>query len=91
MKQPPIDANAFLHEKLEALLREFDQVGDKAPQGQVLNNLDAFLFLQGRKFLTEFLQTKMQERIHNAEKSAETRECPRCKKKRKTSVKGRKR
>jgi hypothetical protein len=49
MQQPPIDANAFLHEKLEALIQEFDQVGDKDPQGQVLHNLDAFLFVKGRK------------------------------------------
>ncbi|MDR3110624.1 MAG: hypothetical protein LBU65_13225 [Planctomycetaceae bacterium] len=57
MKQPLIDANAFLHEKMEALLQEFDQVGDAAPIGQVLNHLDAFLFANGRKFLTEFLGT----------------------------------
>ncbi|GHT43856.1 hypothetical protein FACS189443_7360 [Planctomycetales bacterium] len=80
MKQPPVDANAFLRERLEALIQEFDQVGDNAPQGQILNNLDAFLFVNGRKFLTEFLQSKMQERINRAEKSADTRECPQCKK-----------
>ncbi|GHT14457.1 hypothetical protein FACS1894170_11470 [Planctomycetales bacterium] len=71
MKQPSIDANILLHEKLEALLQEFDQVGDNAPSGQVLNNLDAFLFDNGRKFLTDCLQIKMQERIKRAEKSAE--------------------
>ncbi|MDR3109996.1 MAG: hypothetical protein LBU65_09990 [Planctomycetaceae bacterium] len=80
MKQPLIDANAFLHEKLEALLQEFNQVGDAAPTSQVLNDLDSFLFVNGRKFLTEFLETKMQERINNTEKLAETKQCPRCKK-----------
>ncbi|GHT27444.1 hypothetical protein FACS18942_06770 [Planctomycetales bacterium] len=90
MQRHPIDANAFLLEQLEALLQEFDQVGDNAPQGQILNNLDAFLFVKGRAFLTEFLETKMQERINNAEKPAEVKQCPHCKKKRKTSAKGKK-
>lgn len=81
MQRHPIDANAFLLEQLEALLQEFDQVGDNAPQGQILNNLDAFLFVKGRAFLTEFLETKMQERINNAEKPAEVKQCPHCKKK----------
>jgi hypothetical protein len=79
MKPPLVDANTFFHEKFAVLIRDFDEVGDTAPTGQVLDNLDAFLFVQGRKFLTEFLEKKIQERINNAEKLAETRECPCCK------------
>jgi hypothetical protein len=47
---------------LEALLQEFNQVGDAAPTSQVLNHLDPFLFVNGRKFLTEFLGTSSYRR-----------------------------
>ncbi|GHT19769.1 hypothetical protein FACS1894189_8700 [Planctomycetales bacterium] len=77
--------NALILEKVQALLDDLDAVGDKAEYGHVLDDMDDYFFLHGRKFLTEILQNKIQERINAAEKTAAAKECPHCKKKRKSA------
>jgi hypothetical protein len=42
--------------------------------------MDDYLFLHGRKFLTEILQSKIQDRINAAEPTAAAKQCPHCKK-----------
>ncbi|MDR3234446.1 MAG: hypothetical protein LBT46_12425 [Planctomycetaceae bacterium] len=52
---PKHDTEALLHEKLQALLADLDTAGNNAEYGHVLDDMDDFLFLHGRKFLTEIL------------------------------------
>jgi hypothetical protein len=78
---PRSETEALLHEKFQALLADLDTAGDNAQYGHVLDEMDDYLFLHGRKFLTEILQSKTQERINAAEKTAEAKQCPHCQKK----------
>jgi hypothetical protein len=66
---PPNDTEALLHERLQSLLTDLDTTGDNALYGHVLDEMDDYLFLHGRKFLTEILQAKTQERITAAKSS----------------------
>ncbi|GHT11248.1 hypothetical protein FACS1894170_04550 [Planctomycetales bacterium] len=68
---PASETNALILEKVQSLLDDLDTVGDKAPEGHVLNDMDDFLFLHGRKLLTEILQSKIQERINATEQTDE--------------------
>ena len=77
---PSPDIRALLHEKLDALLADCDRVAENANYGRTLHDLDDFLFIEGRKFINEVLQQKLQERIEQAEASPETKHCPDCKK-----------
>jgi hypothetical protein len=81
----------LLHEKLDALLADSEQVMNKAAFGQTLNDLDDFLFVAGRKFINEVMQQKLQERIEQVEATTEGKQCPKCKKKRTSTIKPRKR
>jgi hypothetical protein len=87
---PRSETEALLHEKFQALLADLDTASDNAQYGSVLDALDDYLFLHGRKFLTEILQSKLQERINRAEKQSESKLCPHCKKKRKSTTKRKK-
>ena len=75
------DIHTLLHKKLDALLADCDLVADASAHGKMLDDLDQFFFTKGRVFLKEALQAKLQERIEHAEQTAETKECPDCKKK----------
>ena len=83
---PRSDTEALLLEKFQALLSELDTVGDNAQYGHVLDDMDDFLFTAIRKLGNETLQHKLQERINNTEKQPESRQCPHCKKKRKSTI-----
>jgi ABC-type phosphate transport system auxiliary subunit len=87
-KQSPIptDIRALLHERFEALLNDCDHVMDKSAHGQLFNDLDQFLFTEGRKVIKEVLEQKLQERIKRTETTDEGKECPHCKKKRPTGI-----
>jgi len=87
----PESPRAPLHAKLDALLDECDLVADNAAYGETLNDLEDFFLIQGRKFLQETFQEKLQERIKHAETTAEARQCSHCKKKRDPKMKKRKR
>jgi N-acyl-D-aspartate/D-glutamate deacylase len=67
------DTEALLLEKFQALLADLDTAGDNAQYGHVLDDMDDYLFLHGRKFLTEILQSKTQEHINAAEQTAEAK------------------
>jgi len=71
MKSSPsaAEVRAILAERLDVLLAECDQVMDNAAFGQTLNALDDFLLVQGRNFIKEVLQQKMQERVERTETS----------------------
>ena len=84
------DVRALLYEKLDALLADCDHVADNAQYGRTLHDLDNFLFIEGRKFINEVLQQKLQERIEQAEATPETKHCPDCKKKRTPTTEPRK-
>jgi hypothetical protein len=77
---PRSDTEALLHEKFQALLTELDSVGDNAPYGHVLDDMDDFLFTAIRKLSNETLEHKLQERINRVEKQCEAKQCPHCKK-----------
>ncbi|MDR0870804.1 MAG: hypothetical protein LBN39_08435 [Planctomycetaceae bacterium] len=76
---PRSETEALPHERFQALLADLDTAGDNAQYGHVLDDMDDDLFLHGRKFLTEILQSKIQDRVNAAEKTAEAKQCP-CKK-----------
>ena len=80
----------LLHAKLDALLDECDLVSASAAFGQTLNDMEEFFLLKGRKFLQETFQEKLQERVEQIEATAETKQCPDCKKKLIPSTKNRK-
>ena len=87
---PFCDRRALLMAKFEALLAECDLVADHAAYGETLNDREEFFLIQGRKFLQETFQEKLQERIERVETTAAAEECPHCKKKRATKTKRRK-
>ena len=85
-KSPLSDRRALLMAKFEALLDECDLVADNAAYGETLNDMEEFFLIQGRKFLQETFQEKLQERVNRAEATAEAKQCPHCKKKRATKM-----
>jgi hypothetical protein len=74
----------LLTEKFHALLDECDLVSENAGFGKTLDDLETFFLIQGRTFLREVFQEKLQERIQQVEESPETKQCAPCKKKRDT-------
>jgi len=74
------DVRTLLHEKLDAMLAECDLVMDNAKFGELLNNLDHFLYVEGRNFAKEVLEQKLQEKITTVENTDEGKQCPHCKK-----------
>lgn len=87
---PSPSVRDLLHEKLDALLADCDQVVENAQYGRTLHDLDDFLFIEGRKLINEILQQKLQERIEKAEASPESKQCLNCKKKRPPMTEARK-
>jgi hypothetical protein len=55
--------NEFLLAKFEALLDECDLVADNAQHGQVLDDMDEFFLIKGRKLLQETFEAKLKECI----------------------------
>jgi hypothetical protein len=74
------DTRVLLHEKLDALLDDCEQVMDSAAYGETLDDLDDFLFVEGKKFVREILQQKLQKRVEQEEAKEEIKQCPDCKK-----------
>jgi hypothetical protein len=87
----PSSLHALLHEKLDALIAESEQVMDSADYGRTLHDLDDFFCTKGQEFLQEVFKQKLQERIEKTETTPEGKQCPHCKKKRKSKIKRRKR
>ena len=86
--QPPSpspDVRAFLHERLDAMLDDCDHVANNAAFGRYIHDLDDFLSIEGRKFMRDVLEKKVQERIQQVEATDEGKQCPACKKKRSTT------
>ena len=75
-----VDVRSLLHEKLDAMLHDCDQVADAAAYGQTLNDLEEFFLLHGRQFIKDAYQLKLQERIEKNENTGQTRQCAQCKK-----------
>ena len=86
-ESPLCDRRSLLLSKFEALLDECDLVADNSAYGETLNDMEEFFLIQGRKFLQETFQEKLQERIERVETTAEAKMCPHCKKKRVTKMK----
>jgi hypothetical protein len=65
--ESPVSAisRALLTEKFHALLDECDLVYENAAFGKTLDDLETFFLIQGRTFLREVFQEKLQERIHS--------------------------
>jgi hypothetical protein len=72
----PSDVHALLHEKLEALLQESEQVMDNAAHGQLLNDLDDFFFIKGKKTSEKFFNRNFK----NASNTSTTPKRPRANK-----------
>jgi len=82
---PTPDVRAFLHERLDAILDDCDKVATTAAYGRTVHDLDDFLYIEGRKFMKEVLEKKVQERVQQVEATNEGKQCPTCKKKRSTT------
>lgn len=59
---------ALFIERALAFYRENQTVGDNAPYGQVLNQMDCFSAANGPELLREGLEIALQERIDDLEK-----------------------
>ena len=79
MPFPPPNVRDLLTEKFHALLDECDLVAHNAAFGKTLDDLETFFLLQGRTFLREVFQEKLQERIEQTEAHSSP-ECADCKK-----------
>ena len=53
------DIDALLVERFKSLLHDSDFVLDQSAHGQTFDDLDPFLFTEGRKVLAEVLEQKM--------------------------------
>jgi hypothetical protein len=78
----PADVHGTLHERLDRFLADCDQVADLSRFGQTFNDLENFFIHDGRKFMQEAFELKLQERINRTEATDEAKQCPECKKKR---------
>ena len=84
------DVRDLLHEKLDAMLADCDHVIGNAAYGRTVHDMDDFLFVAGRQFINEVFQHKLQERIEQVESTDESKQCPKCKKKRTRTTDSRK-
>ena len=89
-ESPRFSTRERLIAKFEALLDESDLIADTAEYGQTFDLMESFFYDKGRKLLQETFQEKLQERIQQAETTAESKQCPDCKKKRNTKTRKRK-
>jgi hypothetical protein len=87
MESPSPNIRDILTEKFHALLDECDLVAHNASFGKTLDDLETFFLLQGRTFLREVFQEKLQERIEQTELN-DSSQCGDCKKK--TTIKDKK-
>jgi hypothetical protein len=87
----PCSLHALLHEQLDALLAESEQVMNAAEYGRTFHDLDDFFCTKGQEFLQEVFKQKLQERIENVETTPEGKQCPHCKKKRRSKIRKKKR
>jgi hypothetical protein len=74
MASPSPLVRDLLTEKFHALLDECDLVSENAAFGKTLDDLETFFLIQGRTFLREVFQEKLQERIEQTE----TLDAPHC-------------
>jgi chromosome condensin MukBEF complex kleisin-like MukF subunit len=81
----------ILLERFDALLGECDLVMATAEYGRTFHDLDDFFCTKGHELLQEVFQQKLQERITASEKTAESKQCSGCKKKRPTKTRKRNR
>jgi len=90
LPSPSSAVRDLLVERLDALLDDCDKVMDQSAYGQTVHDLDDFLLIEGRAFLQKVYQEKLQERIERTECTADAKQCPDCKKKRRSKTKNRK-
>jgi len=56
---PSPDVRDLLHERLDTLLNECNQVMDNADYGQTIHDLEDLILVAGKKFLQEVMQQKL--------------------------------
>lgn len=67
--EPKTPGESLFLERALAYYRETQVVGDNAAYGQVLNEMDAFAFINGRDLARQGLQIALQERVDEIEKN----------------------
>jgi hypothetical protein len=65
--------------------------GHTADYGRTFHDLDDFFCTKGQEFLQEVFKQKLQERIEKNETTPEGKQCPHCKKKRRSKTRKKKR
>ena len=89
MESLPADKRSLLTEKFHALLDGSDLVAGNAAHGHALDDLETFFLIQGRAFIREVFQEKLQEHIEQTENN-DSPHCVECKKKRPSRTSSRK-
>ena len=62
------ETELLLMQQAQAMCRDLVAVGDQAPDGQVLRQLETFLLTRGRDFLRRAMETAAQAQAPAAEK-----------------------
>jgi hypothetical protein len=79
----------LLTEKFHALLDGSDIVASNATPTQALDDLETFFLIEGRAFIREVFQERLQEHIEQTEAN-DSPQCGECKKKRSSKTSSRK-
>ena len=74
-------AREYFLEQAAAYFDDLKSAAKNAPPGQVVNYVEAAVIEQGQELLRQSLEILIQEEIDEVEKMEETRECPKCKEK----------
>ena len=80
MQSPSPRVRDLLTEKFHALLDDCDLIAEHSAYGETFDAMEVFFLIQGRTFLREVFQNKLQERIEQSETTSEAKQCPHCKK-----------
>jgi len=71
----------YFLELCSAYYDDLKATGNNAPHGQFLNNVEAVVLDQGQELLRQSLEIITQDQVDEIEKKNETRECPKCQRK----------
>ena len=78
------EAEALFLEQAQAYFRDLQNVGNNAPDGKVLDQVEAAVLLQSRKLVRQSLELTLQEQIDQLEKKTKRHSAPHAKRKKGT-------
>jgi len=75
------EAEALFLEQAQAYFRDVQDVANRAPDGKVIDQVEASILLRSRQLVRQSMELALQEQIDNLEKKKETSLCQTCQKK----------